>query len=60
MEVHNFRDLKIFELPKFTPDGKPKHTYSRYEYNKQICAFDIETTGLPELEQSIMYVWQLL
>lgn len=58
MEVHNFRDLKIFELPKFTPDSKPKHTYSRYEYNKQICAFDIETTGLPELEQSIMYVWQ--
>ena len=23
-----------------------------------ICAFDIETTRLPDIEQSIMYVWQ--
>ena len=23
-----------------------------------VCAFDIETTGLPDIEESVMYVWQ--
>lgn len=58
MEIHKFEEIKIFDLPKFTPDTKPRGRYSRYEYNKQICAFDIETTALHEIQQSVMYVWQ--
>ena len=58
MEIVNFQDLKIYDIPKFTPDEKPRGYYSRYEYNKQICAFDIETTGLDEIQQSVMYIWQ--
>ena len=33
-------------------------TKTKYEYKDVITAFDIETTRLPELEQSFMYVWQ--
>lgn len=31
---------------------------SRRRYVDCVCAFDIETTALPEIEQSFMYVWQ--
>lgn len=38
----------------------PKHQGLRKKktYAAEVCSFDIETTALPELEQSIMYVWQ--
>lgn len=29
------------------------------KYINVVCAFDIETTRLPEIEQSFMYVWQM-
>lgn len=32
-------------------------TKSKIQYKDAICAFDIETTRLPDIEQSIMYVW---
>ena len=32
-------------------------TKSRIKYKDAICAFDIETTRLADIEQSIMYVW---
>ena len=32
-------------------------TKTKIEYKDAICAFDIETTRLPDIEQSIMYVW---
>lgn len=35
--------------------GNNKKVY----YKEIICAFDIETSRIPEIEQSIMYVWQL-
>lgn len=31
---------------------------SKKLYNRNICAFDIETTTIPEIQQSIMYIWQ--
>ena len=37
--------------------GNPGTT-SKTRYKDVISAFDIETTGLPDIEQSIMYVWQ--
>lgn len=58
MQIHNFEDIKIFDLPKFTPDTKPRGRYSRFAYNKQVCAFDIETTALHNIQQSVMYIWQ--
>ena len=40
--------------------GNPGGTQNRkLHYKDIIAAFDIETTRLPEIEQSIMYVWQL-
>lgn len=36
--------------------GNPK-TRVKTKYKNAICAFDIETTRLPDIEQSIMYVW---
>ena len=33
-------------------------TRERKVYNDLICAFDIETTMLPDIQQSFMYVWQ--
>ena len=40
--------------------GNPGGTQNRkLHYKDVIAAFDIETTRLPEIEQSIMYVWQL-
>lgn len=40
--------------------GNPGGTQNRkLHYKNVIAAFDIETTRLEEIEQSIMYVWQL-
>ena len=40
--------------------GNPGGTQNRkLRYKNVIAAFDIETTRLEEIEQSIMYVWQL-
>ena len=36
--------------------GNPK-TRVKVQYKDAICAFDIETSRLPDIEQSIMYVW---
>lgn len=36
--------------------GKQKN---KKRYKNLVCAFDIESTNLDELEQSIMYIWQL-
>lgn len=53
-----FDSIKIYDLPEFTPAVKPKGYRGKLRYNEQLCAFDIETTALPELQQSIMYIWQ--
>ena len=36
--------------------GKQKH---KKRYKNLVCAFDIEATNLDELEQAVMYIWQL-
>lgn len=56
--LHLFGNIRIFDLPKFTQDIKPKYFRSKYQYNAQVCAFDIETTALAEIQQSVMYIWQ--
>ena len=39
------------------PPGNPG-TRIKYQYKDIVTAFDIETTRLPELEQTVMYIWQ--
>lgn len=49
----------IREAPLETaPPGNPK-TKNRRQYKKLVCAFDIETTRIPSIEQSFMYIWQM-
>ena len=56
--THLFDSIKYEDLPNFTEDKKPKGFRTKYKYNSQVCAFDIETTALTAIEQSIMYIWQ--
>lgn len=39
-------------------DRKNRRKSDETIYANVICAFDIETTRLPQIEQSIMYIWQ--
>ena len=49
----------ISRLPVLSP-GKGKRTKAEKgkKYIDAVCAFDIETSRLPDIEQSIMYIWQ--
>lgn len=58
MNYHLFSDLNIQDLPKFTKAEKPRGRWTRCEYNRQLCAFDIETSALHDIQQSFMYIWQ--
>lgn len=40
------------------PPGNQK-TKKKRTYKNLVCAFDIETTRIPEIEQSFMYIWQM-
>lgn len=48
-----FRKMKIQKRRKGNPGTK-----SRAKYLDIVTAFDIETTALDDIEQSIMYIWQ--
>ena len=52
-------DYSIFGKAKNqrAPRGNP-HGRKKKRYKDLVCAFDIETSTLPDLEQSIMYIWQ--
>lgn len=39
--------------------GNPGSKRAKRKYKDVICTFDIETTRLEDIEQSIMYVWQM-
>lgn len=39
-------------------DRQNRKKFDKTTYANVICAFDIETTRLEEIEQSIMYIWQ--
>lgn len=47
--------LQYDEVPY--PAGN-RGTKKRFRYLDCVCAFDIETTRLPDIDQSFMYVWQ--
>lgn len=58
-DVESF-DYSIFDkFPVLARPSRKKHNNNdNFNYLDCICAFDIETTRIREIEQSIMYVWQ--
>lgn len=50
---YDYKDIK--ECDKLL---RRKGEKSKIDYANLICAFDIETTNIDEIEQSIMYIWQ--
>lgn len=48
-----FENLKTQTPPRGNPHGRQKK-----KYVNAVCAFDIETSTLPDLEQAVMYIWQ--
>ena len=53
----NYQDFykKVHLLPR--PGGNP-HGRQKKKYVNLVCAFDIETTRLADIEESFMYIWQ--
>lgn len=56
--VENFdysllKKIKLCKRPRGNPRGR-----KQCHYKDVICAFDIETTNIKEIEQSVMYIWQ--
>jgi len=48
----------LYEIPLVKRKAGNQRTRKRIQYKDMITAFDIETTRLQDIEQSIMYVWQ--
>lgn len=48
-----FESLKTARAPRGNPHGRKKK-----KYVNAVCAFDIETTTLDDVQQAIMYIWQ--
>lgn len=48
----------LYEIPMVKRKAGNQRTRKRIQYKDLITAFDIETTRLEDIEQSIMYVWQ--
>ena len=59
INVSDFDFEKYFNSLKTVPrDQGNNGAKSRRKYIDCVCAFDIETTALEDVEQAIMYVWQ--
>lgn len=55
------RDVYNFDYSIFKKAGKVKRrkgSRNKKNYIDLVCAFDIETTRIKEIEQSVMYIWQ--
>lgn len=57
MKITWFKDFD-FDSLKFKPAPRKPGQKGEVKFADSICSFDIETTRLPDKEQSIMYVWQ--
>lgn len=58
VDYQHFPYEKFREIENQTRKTGNQRTKKRREYRDIITAFDIETTRLTDIEQSIMYVWQ--
>ena len=50
----DFGSIETLTPPKGNPRGRKKVLYKDI-----ICTFDIETSRVPEIDQSFMYIWQM-
>lgn len=48
-----------YDKIRFEPLPRKQGQRGKFTYAKQLAAFDIETSRLPDIEQSFMYVWQM-
>lgn len=54
-----FNEWDLRQIPaQKRRQGNPGRKNSKWQYKDIITAFDIETTRIPDIEQSVMYVWQ--
>ena len=52
-------DYSIIEKTELLPRKKGgKKSDNKWWYKDLVCAFDIETTYLEEIDRGIMYLWQ--
>lgn len=58
IDVKDFKPDIIAKAKSVPRDQGNNGGKSRRIYVNKVCAFDIETTGIEDIEQSIMYVWQ--
>ena len=56
--VNNFDYSLINKYDYVTRPRGRQYTKNKVKYLNVVCAFDIETTGLEDIEQAFMYVWQ--
>lgn len=53
INIFDFDNIPNLAAPRGNPSGRSKTIYKDL-----ICTFDIETTRIPEIDQSFMYIWQ--
>lgn len=58
IDVKDFDESFMAEIPNLKRKRGNPGTRKLKIYKDLVCAFDIETTAIDELQQSIMYVWQ--
>lgn len=56
--VDTYDYTRIQNIPCLHDTRSNRGTKKKKGYKNCMCAFDIETTRLSEIEQSIMYIWQ--
>ena len=60
MRIHKVKDIHIGDLPQFHVcySSNRNRNAARKIYNRELCAFDIETSTIPGINQAVMYIWQ--
>lgn len=56
--VYEYDFKKIQGIPCLFDNRGNKGTKRKIGYKNVLCAFDIETTRIEQIEQSFMYIWQ--
>lgn len=56
VDTYNYK--RIQNVPCLFDSRSNKGTKKNKGYKNCLCAFDIETTRIEEIEQSVMYIWQ--
>ena len=54
----DFDYIKFMEIPEQRRNRGNQASSQRYYYKDIITAFDIETTYIKEIDESVMYIWQ--